>query len=491
MPTEAAKCLQTSTITKFPDELINHILAALGTCNWEDTHQGLPEQNNWLPCALVCRRWYRITLPHLFRFVCISPKSPGDPYDFYQFLVGKPLARLVVRIVFRDLRPVMHMWLVASILKLLPNAEYVDFLSVTLQRNLNYTPLKGQSKITRLTYSNIEINTDSDRSRIDCWENLEGLLDLFSEVAILVLQETRPCPDIDKSSDECDSDTEDLARGGLNIEVLSVTPPMPDDIPHLTRLRNIGLFHNLVALEIVTILQDEIQHVTALLPYVAATLRSFRLEFSFNTEGPFPSSKSARESSLERCCLTVADLFLHRVQDLVQAMKRGITTCARLRQFWVEMTSTIPPPPEDHLTQSTSQTTYYTEYIARDWSFLLEVLSAGSHVKRLVFRYTFRVKVWRGVQVEWSRLPWSTMREQRDNRTAKSNTATFSCAAYWAAYDYRNRSKEELEFCMRNTQAWRDCAEKEGLYMLNVYNSMSSPVIPPSTTAFIELYLSQ
>ncbi|KAI0766748.1 hypothetical protein BC629DRAFT_883423 [Irpex lacteus] len=95
MPTEAAKCLQTSTITKFPDELINHILAALGTDNWEDTHQGLPEKNNWLPCALVCRRWYRITLPHLFRFVCISPKSPGDPYDFYQFLVGKPLARLV------------------------------------------------------------------------------------------------------------------------------------------------------------------------------------------------------------------------------------------------------------------------------------------------------------------------------------------------------------------------------------------------------------
>lgn len=172
---------QESKICQLPNELLDIIIHTVYSFQFFPIHRCMPEKNHWLACALVCRRWYEITLPHLFRAITISPDSPGDAYDFYEFLTNRPpIASLVEAIFFFSLD--LHMWIVAATVKLLPRLQCLDLTSVDLQRKAGGKPLCGDRKLERLVYSSCARHATYRSIPDHGWRKAIDLLALFSEI---------------------------------------------------------------------------------------------------------------------------------------------------------------------------------------------------------------------------------------------------------------------------------------------------------------------
>lgn len=100
------------TISDLPDEMLNSIIKELG--DTYDFRLRLPPGNvnhgSWHSCALVCRRWHTITLPHLYRCIQLPETYKGvEDYlvvipRFLHFLEENPtIASFIQCLVMYDL----------------------------------------------------------------------------------------------------------------------------------------------------------------------------------------------------------------------------------------------------------------------------------------------------------------------------------------------------------------------------------------------------
>lgn len=101
---------RTLSISDLPDEILNSIIKELGgTYNLRLYISVDLDHGSWHSCALVCRRWHAITLPHLLRYIRIPTSCSEISYDAYEivpkflhFLEENPaLASLIQCLIFK------------------------------------------------------------------------------------------------------------------------------------------------------------------------------------------------------------------------------------------------------------------------------------------------------------------------------------------------------------------------------------------------------
>ncbi|KAI0766763.1 hypothetical protein BC629DRAFT_884134 [Irpex lacteus] len=74
-------------IHRIADELLEWIVKSIGSM-FRISSDEASGRRDWHACALVCKRWYNIALPHLFRVVHISSTdSPGSLSDFRDLIL--------------------------------------------------------------------------------------------------------------------------------------------------------------------------------------------------------------------------------------------------------------------------------------------------------------------------------------------------------------------------------------------------------------------
>ncbi|KAI0733862.1 hypothetical protein BC629DRAFT_544191 [Irpex lacteus] len=119
------------TISDLPDEMLSSIIKELGESYdvrvyiYNDVRRG-----DWPSCALVCRRWYRITLPHLFRYMQLPVRERMDYWEdtaeFRRFLEEKPaIARCVQGLIIGQMS--VDIYDFDAILDTLDNLRYLEF----------------------------------------------------------------------------------------------------------------------------------------------------------------------------------------------------------------------------------------------------------------------------------------------------------------------------------------------------------------------------
>ncbi|KAI0698616.1 hypothetical protein BC835DRAFT_1334059 [Cytidiella melzeri] len=157
---------------QFPDEILDDIIQAVGPgprCSRRRRHDFDYElkRQNWMNCSLVCRRWYQITLPYMFRRILItdvhSAEDSADGDDpFLLFLTERPsIARLVRNITF-DYR-------MSTAVPLLMQTVAVGDIDIA-HRMKNEQLDHDDGKLERLEYSTLAVPAQEsllDHSRAD------------------------------------------------------------------------------------------------------------------------------------------------------------------------------------------------------------------------------------------------------------------------------------------------------------------------------------
>lgn len=150
-------------------------------------YHDLPHKQNWLSCSFVCRRWYRITLPHSFRYVRLSRPSRSDidtASEFSSFIRDKPfIAPLIQEIIFKKM--VVDINLLRSILDALTGLRYVVFWNALIP-GLPHETTPIAHKIHRIAYVGGHCGGDYDEdfppSTVVCQSQVSPLLRLFPEI---------------------------------------------------------------------------------------------------------------------------------------------------------------------------------------------------------------------------------------------------------------------------------------------------------------------
>ncbi|KAI0689960.1 hypothetical protein BC835DRAFT_217694 [Cytidiella melzeri] len=98
---------QRSKIAALPDEILEMIMVHAAYFDFQACY-GHPEMEPWLACSLVCRRWRRVILPHLFRRVKLAPHAdhPDSTMagEFLRFLSeNRSIAQLIRKLDYDDL----------------------------------------------------------------------------------------------------------------------------------------------------------------------------------------------------------------------------------------------------------------------------------------------------------------------------------------------------------------------------------------------------
>lgn len=120
------------TISDLPDEMLSSIIKELGVSYdvrvyiYDDVRRG-----DWPSCALVCRRWYRITLPYLFRYIQLPVRKWMDSYadtaQFRKFLEEKPsIAHCVQGLIIGQMS--VDIYDFDAILDTLDNLRYLEVI---------------------------------------------------------------------------------------------------------------------------------------------------------------------------------------------------------------------------------------------------------------------------------------------------------------------------------------------------------------------------
>ncbi|KAI0766769.1 hypothetical protein BC629DRAFT_884278 [Irpex lacteus] len=142
-----------ASLRSYIDSILDELLDYVIDLTRDQTCSGAPSgqhNSSWHACVLVCRRWYNITLPHLFRSVTISPNAPVDVHDFYEMISNNPLiAQHTQRVSIGLVK--LYLCTLAEILEVLTGLRSLDLRLSVLQHKPDEKPLRGGFKISRMS----------------------------------------------------------------------------------------------------------------------------------------------------------------------------------------------------------------------------------------------------------------------------------------------------------------------------------------------------
>lgn len=116
-----------SAFQQFPDELLDLVFKTMDTTSAASLrHKPILKQavtQSREACALVCRRWYNIVLPHLFRFV----PTRDDVYEYVdQFYTTHPHLAHLVRSVYLSIDREVSIQPLDDLLRALPSLQSLN-----------------------------------------------------------------------------------------------------------------------------------------------------------------------------------------------------------------------------------------------------------------------------------------------------------------------------------------------------------------------------
>ena len=272
-----AQPTKTSKIEELPDEVIEAIVLAGPGLGPHVKHLAftlmLHKRKYWLKCSLVCRRWYRITSAHLFRFVHVDAASPGTVQDFCDMLSQNPTLASIVEALIID-TVTLSINTLASLLDLLPRLRWLDMLSIILTRTRREIPnrerLCGNHKLAKLYYQGSPRGAAGSFQ----WEVIE-ILQLFEEIGELELDDPQ-------KGTTMNVDAAVVARGKPIIHTMIISDLLPQvDCSYLTCLHKSGAFRNFVGLYITCHSPVKVSLCCKILSYVGATLLELHLCLAF------------------------------------------------------------------------------------------------------------------------------------------------------------------------------------------------------------------
>ncbi|KAI0729003.1 hypothetical protein BC629DRAFT_1601560 [Irpex lacteus] len=370
--------------TELPDEILDDIIRLAGPRYHTLPHISTMYRSDlrqWLPCTKVCRRWYRIGIPYLFRFVKIDDSSPGDLEDFCNVLQDNAYIAHVMQgisIVVEDL----YLDTLASLLRYLPQLRYLIIAADAIHPG---DKLDGCYALEQLVYETCRAISEKGPNT---WDVIQ-LLQMFDDVDELVLGPTlRLCYQSRSDSDQLQSAV--TKAGKPQIRSLKLACFEYTIAPYLTSLYDTHALDNITCLSIWYTRIVETYNLNQMLLYVGATLGELYLYIDFD---PLEDvSRSGREV-------------------VANTLQSGFAACAVLHGVRVEMNSTA-----EIYTHWTRER--IGKYVKDDWLFALNIfaLVAGTHsgkergqIRHLAFSYHPR-RPCRDENYGCEFLPWERMR---------------------------------------------------------------------------------
>lgn len=178
-----------------PEEVLDNIIRLGGPYSSPfDVRQPYPLRTKfWTTCGLVCRRWNRITLPHLFRRICIADFDAEKLNHFMIFLARNPDAsRCILELIFkcRDNGPMLLLSTLALVLELLPRLQRLGFSGVRLVGHAGTHIIRGEHQLEKLVQHLPRTRESREPTARD--GVFIQLLALFSRIGTLELCQTEP-----------------------------------------------------------------------------------------------------------------------------------------------------------------------------------------------------------------------------------------------------------------------------------------------------------
>lgn len=269
---------QESAVEKLPDEILDEIIQDVGpVCSKMPMLLRACGRDRWLPCSMVCRRWYQIAIPYLFRLVEIDSESPGSTSDFCDMVSRNASVAHAVHGIAIEAEE-LHMDTVVSLLKHLPSLRYLDIFADTMHRSDNPQKPFGHYNLEKLTYESQTTRSIGEGLRsyeVDCfqWEVAE-LLQLFDNIGELELGSD----DHRESYDNVDEAI--IATGKPHIGALKLVVFEYDVASYLTGLHKAHVFDHLTCLSILCNSLLKVGSVSRVLLYVGRTLEELYLYFN-------------------------------------------------------------------------------------------------------------------------------------------------------------------------------------------------------------------
>ncbi|KAI0091280.1 hypothetical protein BDY19DRAFT_695650 [Irpex rosettiformis] len=379
---------------KLPDELLNLVIAAVGPHRSLVLYRRQPDKNYWQACALVSRRWHRITLPHLFRSIAISEGSPGDENDFREFLASKPsIAQLIERVTYFTID--LHMWTVAATLKVLPKLRDLSMIGVHLRLKTRGPPLCGEYHIQKLTYTTL-LRDGQAALRETLWRSAMDLLNLFSDVQDLILNDMNNS--INLLHEFNNTTLVRFPEEKLDIRFMYLPCPAPGDLPYLTTLKHSGAFRNLTKLQVSPTDVDCLPYLNQQLLLLGPTLEDLHFNYDYHPTDAL---------------LQLPHFDANHYANMLQS---GLAACTRLQDFRVSIDTDVLSFGD---LANTPSSKYDVSMVlaVQDWTFALEIISlvpTGS-LEYLTFSHTQlfdeAVHPTSDMDYMFETLPWSMLRD--------------------------------------------------------------------------------
>ncbi|KAI0091171.1 hypothetical protein BDY19DRAFT_904639 [Irpex rosettiformis] len=428
-----------------PEEILDRIISTVGP-NFVGGHRiarCLPEKNSWLPCALVCRRWYRITLPHLFHCIIVSPDAPGDEYDFLDFVSSKPeIAPLVRGVIFHQLK--LHIWVVMAMRRALPNMEEISLQSIYLQRKSHGSPLLSNYTIQRLVYHSSTLTESFTGSLApdNFWRTTTDLLGLFSNIGQLSIKGCTYMNDNISGSDG--RAAVELAAKNLTIEKLEILPPTASDLSYFGILKDLCVFRGLTGLSVTFICLQNMHRLDKMLSLLAPTLRKLDLSFSIDLPSGFTNPPESNGNPLYHASV----------------LRNGMTALVKLSHIRIAVCSVIifPLHPRVSLRDKSER---IIGHAILNWEFALEIISMipnRESLQELVLSCLLDETKYPMVEYDYGDLPWLRMRDVCQ-RFMNLNSIKVGLS-YTSTTADKFKLEEESRREVREMK-WKDCAKRE------------------------------
>ena len=133
----------TPSLNNLPDELLNYILRCLGNSFLISPREDSPKPL-WKACSLVCKRWYAIAIPLLFRYTFLDGDRPRPAIESLaptspcvQFFVDRPQIASRVEILGLDNIEMEDMSGLDRLLGCLPSLKTLRLADVITRSDMN------------------------------------------------------------------------------------------------------------------------------------------------------------------------------------------------------------------------------------------------------------------------------------------------------------------------------------------------------------------
>lgn len=244
-----------SPFDRIPDELLEWIVKSIGSM-FRISSDEASGRRNWHACALVCKRWYNIALPHLFRVILISSNAPGSLSDFHDMILhNTAVAQHVERlsITFVD----VHVSVLAATLKKLPKLRVLGLWPSTIQPSMDEQSLRGNIKLSAFQYEipvrvAFRTRTVCPSESLDCQRATLQLLGLFSEIGYLYFRTRSEYITRYEAGDgpECELGSAPQFLHSLKFQAVDIGSFGEQEMTYVTILNQLDGFRNLTDLRV-------------------------------------------------------------------------------------------------------------------------------------------------------------------------------------------------------------------------------------------------